>query len=313
MPGPVYLARGGEQVFAQPFIAEKVQFFGFAVKADKAKLQAICDRYLNGPTCTHDFQPLVGSLFFVFNRLAKLYAKNPPDNVRGWYSEQEAAVWMLVYDSKRQKLVWYLPYILVDSSYAMAMGREIYGFPKEFGWFDIPDGPAAPTSMKVETVVVEKLDPNCQAQQKPLFAAQRANGGTSATPDQPLRASDQLTRALVEGLRVADDVAPAISASQLQQLLSVPIPMVFLKQFRDGVQPAAACFQSVQEVPIVMTRFYDARLYFHRYEIVFQDWASHPLRSDLGLAAGPLPVQMAYWAMFDFEIGTCTEVWRAPT
>src|SRR4029077_14181996 len=115
------------------------------------------------------------------------------------------------------------------------------------------DGPAAPTSMKVETVVVEKLDPNCQAQQKPLFTAQRANGGTSATPDQPLRASDQLTRALVEGLRVADDVAPAISANRLQQLLSVPIPMVFLKQFRDGVQPAAACFQSVQEVPIVMT------------------------------------------------------------
>ena len=128
-----------------------------------------------------------------------------------------------------------------------------------------------------------------------------------------MRASGHLTRALVEGLRVADDVAPAISANQLQQLLSVPIPMVFLKQFRDGMQPAAACFQSVQEVPIVMTRFYDARLYFHRYEIVFQDWASHPLRSDLGLAAGPLPVQMAYWAMFDFEIGTCTEVWRAPT
>jgi hypothetical protein len=24
-------------------------------------------------------------------------------------------------------------------------------------------------------------------------------------------------------------------------------------------------------------------------------------------------VDMAYWAMFDFEIGTCTEVWRALT
>jgi hypothetical protein len=312
MTGPAYLARGGEQVFAPPFIAEQVQFFGFAVKADKARLQAMCDRYLNGPTGTHDFQPFGSRLFFVFNRLAKLYAKNPPDNVRGWYSEQEAAVWTLLYDSRRQKLVWFLPYILVDSSYAMAMGREIYGFPKEFGWFDIPNGPAAPASLQVQTVVVDPLSPATQALQKPLFTAQLAGGRRSATPDQRVGGSRELVQALAQHLRVADDMAP-IAASQLQQLLSVPIPMVFLKQFRDGVQPAACCFQSVQEVSIVMTRFRDACLYFHPYEIVFQDWASHPLRADFGLPAGPIPVELAYWAEFDFEIGLCTEVWRAPT
>ena len=133
---------------------------------------------------------------------------------------------------------------------------------------------------------------------------------TSATPDQRVGGSDELVQELSRHLRLADDVAP-IPESQLQQLLSVPIPMVFLKQIRDAVQPATACFQSVQELPIKMTRFRDACLYFHPYEIVFQDWASHPLRADLGLPAGPIPVAMAYWAAFDFEIGLCTEVSRA--
>src|SRR5262245_4669148 len=304
MAGPAYLSRGGEQVFQPPFIAEQVQFFGFAVKAEKTALQAICDRYLNGPTGTQDFQPFGSRLFFVFNRLAKLFAKNPPDNNRGWYSEQEAAVWMLLFDSKRQKLVWYLPYILVDSAYALCMGRELYGFPKELGVFSVPNGPAAPSTLEVQTFVVDPLLASTQAQQKPLFTAKRVQ--TSALPDLPVGSSVALVAALVQHLDVAADVAPHFSLGALHNLLSVPIPMVFLKQFRDGVQPANTCFQSVQEVPILMTSFHDARLYFHRYQIEFQDWASHPLRSDLGLPAGPIPVELAYWAMFDFEIGLCT-------
>lgn len=310
MMGSAYLSRGGEQVFVPPYVAEQVQFFGFAVKADKPKLQAICDRYLNGPAGTRDFLAPVGHLLFVFNRLARMYAKDPPDNNRGWYSEQEAAVWMLVYDRKRHAFLWYIPYIVVDCSYAMAMGREIYGFPKEFGWFDIPDGPAAPNAMHVDAVVAKQLVPTCRAQRECLFKAQMVNGGTSTTPFEEVGDSYQLAKALVDHLRIADDVAPIFPPTELRKLIAAPIPMVFLKQFRDGTHPTNACFQSIQEVPIRMTRFHGARLYWHRYEIVFDDWCSHPLRSDLGLVAGAIPVEMAYWGLFDFEIGTCTELWR---
>jgi hypothetical protein len=313
MVGPAYIARGGEQVFEPPFIAEEVQFFGFAVKANKTNLQAICDRYLNGPTGTNDFKPLGSYVLFVFNRLARLYAKNPPDNIRGWYSEKEAGIWMPVYDKERRKLVWYLPHIVVDNSYAMAMGREIYGFPKQIGWFNVPNGPAAPTTMSVETVVVEQLNPAHEAEQKVLFTARRQPWPTIVLPDLNISTSGQLIQALVTGLSLVDDVASDLSADELQQLLSVQIPMVFLKQFRDGVQPATACFQSVQELPIAMTHFHGARLYGRRYEIVFDDWESHPLRSELGLPADPIPATVAFWAKFDFEIGACTEIWRAPT
>jgi len=36
------------------------------------------------------------------------------------------------------------------------------------------------------------------------------------------------------------------------------------------------------------------------------------VRQELGLTPGPIPVDLAFWALFDFEIGSCTEVWRAP-
>lgn len=310
MSAPSYLERGGEQVFQPPYVAEGVQFFGFVVKADQTKLQAICDRYLNGPSGTQDFVPLLARVMFVFNKLGKLYAKSPPDRNRGWYSEQEGAVWMPVWDKKRATPVWYHPYMVVDSSYAMAMGREIYGFPKEIGWFDVPDGPNAPQAMYVETVVVKDLNPDCQATQEQLFCARIAQDGrsTSSPPYEEVRDLNELARLAAHRLHVADHV----DAHALNTFLSAPIPMIFLKQFRGSVHPSSACFQSIQETQTQMTRLLSLpRVYLDRYEIVFEDWASHPIRCDFGFGAGAVPVDFAFWANFDFEIGICTEISRA--
>ncbi|HTU92878.1 MAG TPA: acetoacetate decarboxylase family protein [Gemmataceae bacterium] len=307
MAKPKYIPRGGEQVFEPPYIAEGVQFFGFVVTADTAKLQSICDRYLNGPSGTQDFAPLVPYVMFVFNKLGKLYAKNPPDFNRGWYSEQEAAVWMPVWDNKRGKALWHHPYMIVDSSYAMAMGREIYGFPKEIGWFEVPDGPDAPTEMLVKTVVVKTLTHDCQAKREILFQARLASGGkSSSVPNfEELRDLTDLLKAASDRLRFRD----RISDKDLSTLWTVPIPMVFLKQFRDAVHPKYACFQKVQETTPEMTRLLSLpRIYLNRYEIVFADWASHPVRADLGLPDGAIPVDLAFWTQFDFEIGVCQEI-----
>ena len=310
MSRPVYLSRGGEQVFVAPYVAEGVQFFGFVVKAEQAKLQVICDRYLNGPTGTQDFMAVVPFVMFVFNKLDRMYAKLPPDHNRGWYSEQEGAVWMPVWDNKRSKALWYHPYMVVSSSYAMAMGREIYGFPKEIGWFEVPNGPDSPETMQVETVVVKSLNPQCQAKREQLFGARIATGGrsNSATPYQELKDLNQLAEVVADRLGIASH----LDADVLHALVSVPIPMVFLKQFRDAVYPKQACFQSVQEAETQLIRLLSfPRVYLDRYEIFFKYWASHPIRKDLGLVASPVPVEVAFWANFDFEIGICSEIWRA--
>ena len=57
-------------------------------------------------------------------------------------SELEVSVWCLAADATAgSRLVWYLPYVFVDSGQAVASGREVYGYPKQIGLFedDYPD------------------------------------------------------------------------------------------------------------------------------------------------------------------------------
>ncbi|MEL7172122.1 MAG: hypothetical protein AAFN05_04040, partial [Pseudomonadota bacterium] len=70
MKKPFYVDRGGEQVYRAPFRAENVDFWGFLLKADKAKMQAsICDLCLNGPSNSPGrFQIAMPYALVVFNK-----------------------------------------------------------------------------------------------------------------------------------------------------------------------------------------------------------------------------------------------------
>ena len=321
MSKPFYIERGGEQVFQQPFCAEDVQFFGFGVKADKSKLAAICDKYLNAPlnepldSSDSRFVPVTGHVLFVFNRLAKLYAApGSPDNNRGWYEEKEGAIWMLVLDRKHKNLYWFHPYMLVDSSYALCMGRAIYGFPKQYGWFDIPNGPSAPTEMHVDAVVARDLDPSCEAKREILFKVRRVGAPALDTAHEKHTSLNSLVQNVAETLEIGAETLLnfGLEKNLCKDLFKKRIPMVFLKQIRDGVEADRACFQSVQECFTEMTEFHTARIFFDRYEVVFEDFESHPIRKDLGFKPGPIKVDVAFWSKFDFEIGLCTELKVAP-
>ena len=60
----------------------------------------------------------------------------PPDRDKGLFTEQEFAVWVPVIEPKLGPF-WLHPYMVVDNPYAMALGRELYGFPEEHR--DIPN------------------------------------------------------------------------------------------------------------------------------------------------------------------------------
>ena len=92
--------------------------------------------------------------------------------------------------------------------------------------------------------------------------------------------------------------------------------LVFLKQFRDVSCPTKACYQAIVEAPLAIhlsTASYEA-LDPQAFTITVEEWASHPIASELGLHAGsPLTPELAFRAEFDFDIQLGLEVWRAPT
>jgi hypothetical protein len=98
----------------------------------------------------------------------------------------------------------------------------------------------------------------------------------------------------------------------LDDLIHLRIPMVFLKEFRDVVDPTKACYQSLIETVSSATAFYTAKLYGSEFEITIGDCASAPIVADLGLSAGsPIKSLMSFYVNFDFQIGTGKEIWSA--
>jgi hypothetical protein len=312
MNKPAYIDRSGEQVYPPPFSAANVGFFGFAVLAERSALQAMCDRYLNAPMGGGDrFTPALSHVLFVFNTMDALRAQSPGWQDRGWFPEQEAAVWVLVADRVGEQLFWFHPYMLVDNSYALAMGREIYGFPKALGWFDIPRGPQAPAQLSVETVAVRTFAPETQGERALLFSV-RQDG--SSRPVRTGSGFGQLRELLQElaqlaGIERGFFAKLGLAEHLFEDLLAGKMPMVFLKQMRDGAEPTRACYQAIQEVQASLVKLIDARIYPQGYVVDIEDLASHPIRADLGLPAGPVAAEFSFWLSFDFAIGDCQVVW----
>jgi Acetoacetate decarboxylase (ADC) len=310
---PFYIDRSAEQVYLPPFKAVGTGLFAFAVQADLNVLQTrICDRYLNAPLGGgRRFCPALSQVFFVFNTVDSLRAESAGWQDKGWFSEKEAAVWMLVADHETERLFWFHPYMLVDNAYALSMGREIYGFPKALGWFDIPTGPNAPQHLSVETLAVKDYTLSTQGLRAPLFSIHQVGPGSSA----PLEAGiTEMSELVVELAKMAHVDGSwfetlGLAAHLIDDLLHLRLPMVFLKQFRDGADPTRCCYQAIQEVNVQLTEFHSARIYTEKYQLDINDLASHPVRADLGLPPGPIPVEFAFWSNFDFTIGACNAIW----
>ena len=173
-----YIDRGGELVYAPPFVAEGVEYYGFILDADKSKLQQLCDRYLNAPIGgVRRFVPAGGFVLLACCNLASLRSITPPYSNFGRFIEREIAFWVLTIDKTKKRLYWFIPYIFVDNTYAMAMGRELYGFPKSMGTMGLPPSPDQAAELWLETLVVKKYPPLAKGEVVRLVQVRRAPAG----------------------------------------------------------------------------------------------------------------------------------------
>jgi hypothetical protein len=267
-------------------------------------------------------------------------------------------VWCLAADVLAGgRLVWYLPYVFVDSGQAAASGREVYGYPKQMAEFqdDFPGRLSKPdTTTTVQAQAIARYGPGQEAVLQPMISASRARGagddgseldalfnlfvgglgvdttlpfGARPRPSAAITALDappplaaqQRTPAAWAARRVLDTLSGRglrLGAERLVLDMMASPMLVFLKQFRDVACPTKACYQAIIEAPLGVhaggAQYHplDAQL----YEIVFGDYASHPIATELGVAPNrPLPVAFAFNARFDFDIELGDEVWRAPT
>jgi hypothetical protein len=183
---PDYVVRSGEQVYQQPFTASQVTLDGFAVEADRDRLDDLLQRQLVEPAAGHvDYRACHATVVVAMADIRHLASTDAPDAGRGWMTERELSVWCLVADvTAGDRLVWYLPFVFCDSGQTVVTGREIYGYPKQFAWFedpmplDLPPG----SSTAVQAGTIDVFAPTAQVQRRPVARIARTSAALAAEP-----------------------------------------------------------------------------------------------------------------------------------
>jgi Acetoacetate decarboxylase (ADC) len=321
--GPLFIERGGECVYSPPGVADGVHMYGFLLDADPKCMQQMFDRYLNTPgQGSVSFEPAGSLLAVVFTTLDRVFAQDPPDINRGYFQESEVAIWTLGYDRIRNEYATFVPYMVVDQGSALAMGREVYGFPKQLGSIGM-----SPIDDPVEfTLDVQGVKQWGAAERFETHRLITINRTTGAPTDRSSTAGSKsnLVDTIVErvfsrrGLATADRGGPWRSRilgdlKMLELMAADIVPMVFLKQIRDARLPLHACYQSISLADFVVQAFRGGGPLEDDYVIELNDLANDPIRREFGFPDGPLTPEGCFWANFDFTLAVSEEIYRAPT
>lgn len=311
-----YVPRGGEQAYMAPFRMKDVRFSGYVLGASNLALQALVDRYLNTPLAGSTYRALGDFVLFVDAPIGELRSTLPPDSEMGFNRETDVGFWILVGAGRQhgeiwvlERLAWFIPYLWVDVPVNVITGRETYGYPKEMGWFE-RTGADEGLLLSVETYALATFSPQSELRKLPVLTLHRHSNGLGLLGQAFDDAGDAL-QALVAAI-VGDDgtiIVPGLEivVHLLTYIVNREMPLVFLKQFRDVVDPRAACYRAVLESPIHVTSFHGGGLYEGDFWLEIADFASHPIVAELGLQGASqgdrfrVPAEVAFELRFDFD------------
>ncbi len=139
-PVPLYVQ--DVVVYPPPYTCTGVQMYGFIVEGNKDQLNNYLNKRLNlaSNQVTH-YQVVSSYVMLTYVYMPKVLAGGAFMN-DGWLTETEVTAWVLTMGQKKVGGVWipdpfhlrFMPiYIWVDNPISIAGGREIYGFPKQWG------------------------------------------------------------------------------------------------------------------------------------------------------------------------------------
>jgi hypothetical protein len=322
---PRYTERPGEQVFEPPYVAEDVRLHMCFVNADVDRLNDLIDGSLNvalearsrgAPRFRATGQPII----FMFAEIAKMYSaaedylrivkKQTPRpgapatlaealTDHPYVPEVELGIWVpisrLVYG--KQEPGFYLPFVFNGTPASVVTGREVYGYPKQLADFDTPPDRSVPlTSVTMKTwhrpgkdpqyTLADLLTLTLETERKSRLADKRWQA--AAARSLSLRDIPTLPRIRFRSAQSGADDQPAEEPSwdDFVQDMVKSAPLLFLRQFRDPVNPADATVQQIISARFVIQA--TPTFSFHpetKSHIEFRESVTLDLIGELGLKA----------------------------
>jgi uncharacterized protein with NAD-binding domain and iron-sulfur cluster len=315
---PTYVNYGAMVNTNVPYLCQGTQMAGFLLEGDRNKIHALVQKVLTAPAQgAVEYVPLSHHVVLAYADVASVSSIDPPLNHVGSVNEKQVAIWILTAAVKRemgvlvaQRLAWFVPYIIVDNPASLTGGREVYGYPKSFGWFDL-QGEKSIDSLKVD-VFGGNFGPDKQAGRHTLLEITAVNPGADAQIKNEWQAMSDAhnevkgflwdlegEEIIIPGLNLAKDLWQDITRHEINQ--------VFLKQFRSATQGAGADFQNINEVRSMVTRFGGFSL-LNKHRLTIHALDSHPITAELGIQNQE--AVLSYFIDMDFTQGTSDVIWQ---
>ena len=332
MARPQYVHHKDLQVFAPPIRCGDVHLYAFFAKADPICLQRWVDRWYNTPGRGElDFKAVGGHVMVTFQEVETLQSLDPRGSQIGSTSELEASIWLPIAQPPPRRPVagLALPWIWPDNSLAVATGRELYGFRKQFSYIRMPTvgvhghhDPATAAAcanaansrdsapFQLDTLAFQTMGPSSTAARHETMRIERIDPPEEGPVVALGERIENLTDVLDKG-----GAGLAQFASILCHFSNLEVPMLLTKQFRAVDSSDGACHQSVVECRATDLEFTSIHFLLGRWRLVLQDLASQPIAQDLGLkvdADGAMMLEPASIKLhYSFNLNAGKRIWQA--
>ena len=332
---PPYIEYGGLATCPSPVTCSGATLYSFFLEADHDHLLKLCRRVFNQPSGGHvDVRPLTSHVMLTFGMIEKIEPQLPPWSQMGYASERQVALWVPVvarHHGAALRIGWFVPYMWVDNPLSLAGGREIYGYPKNWGWIELPeDGQTGQltldayggnfdasravgryrlmelTAVRSGALATGKATP---PKRRPLVTGEMLWGELSDVVDHAHRALTEHVTATTTGLGLDDVPLQPLSRLFEAILHRRGLPEFYLRQFRSvGDGRRASPRQQITDAVATVQRI-KGRPLLSQFKFTLQQRDSHPVGDELGL--DNQSTQAAFEVQMDFVLQEGSVLWEA--
>jgi hypothetical protein len=313
-----YVQYGSLATVPGPLRCEGVTQWCFPIKADRDRLDALCRRVFTEPTGGEvDLRPLGSHVILTLGRVDRIVSEQDSFSTMGWSPEGQSAIWIPLgrvsdhgEELVAEQMLMFSPYMWVDNPISLASGREMYGFPKAFGWVELPAPGEEETAFGLDVFGMDFARDEAPSRRALVRVArgERVHELSGIAWSALLDVGRHL-RHLLEGnggksvrfgLRFAESLVHDVGTSGVRQ--------VFLRQERAIEDGRQAALQQVTEASYRVTSMRAAPLE-HEYSMDLTPLDSHPIGTELGLASQVTSCAFRTESQFVLETGSV--VWDA--
>jgi len=316
---PRYIVTPGALELAPPYKFKELEIRSFPLRADPVKLQLLVDQLNIAPPEVCEFRA-VGNL--VFMQLAVYPYLESEKDPAGWFEENEMSFNLLVACGKRvngkfvaSSLAYYFPFIYVDNDWAIATGREVFGYPKTES--EMKFGAAGEREIFSLTTLALPVEGRTEQARKvklvEIVETEKLSGWKRIVSEVTGVVSE-LAELVVGPGGVASQGNNGVVASLFDTFLKEKVGIVSLKQFRDAAKPDLACYQAVVQTDFLIDKWHKMALLPGKYAARIACVDSMPIVSALGLtvdADGLVESMQPFAMVYDCTVTTGTNLFVA--